>query len=289
MLKKIQRKAAKLTAEFSYWLDLLNHARRLPAISPQDQEIVKALRREGAFITSLDKLELDSTPRLLEAANQYLSVMESFVPTENGRVKGNTGEPTFPQIYTVTDLEEFYTWGAERRLLNIIENYIGLPVEFQGVHLRRDFANLSPVTTEFWHQDLEDRRIIKVFLYLVDVDEHRGPFEYVPRYAVSPLAAFRVWLKGWQVRRRGALGLTDDELNAIVPRSNWKPCPGPAGTVVIADTKHVLHHGRNRQLCRSALFFVYTAQNPKRPECCTQYRDLTFARPNALAGSQSVI
>jgi hypothetical protein len=289
MLKKIQRKAAKLTAELSYQLDLLSHARTLPPIFPQDQQIVNALRTEGAFITSLDKLGLSSTSQLLDAANRYLSVMESFVPTEDGIVKGHNGEPIFPQIYTVTDLEEFHAWGAEPRLLNIIENYIGLPVEFQGVHLRRDFANLSPVTTEFWHQDLEDRRIVKIFLYLVDVDERRGPFEYIPRYAVSQFEALRVWFKNWQAKRRGALGLTDDDLNAIVPRSNWKPCPGPAGTVVIADTKHVLHHGRNRQMHRSALFFVYTAKNPKRPECCTQYRDSTFARPNVLASTQSTI
>jgi ectoine hydroxylase-related dioxygenase (phytanoyl-CoA dioxygenase family) len=34
-----------------------------------------------------------------------------------------------------------------------------------------------------WHRDFNDRHLLKAFLYLVDVDESTGPFEYVPRSA----------------------------------------------------------------------------------------------------------
>src|SRR5262249_25868767 len=31
-----------------------------------------------------------------------------------------------------------------------------------------------------WHRDFNDRHLLKAFIYLVDVDEETGPFEYVP-------------------------------------------------------------------------------------------------------------
>jgi ectoine hydroxylase-related dioxygenase (phytanoyl-CoA dioxygenase family) len=31
-----------------------------------------------------------------------------------------------------------------------------------------------------WHRDYNDQHLVKVFVYLVDVDEGTGPFEYVP-------------------------------------------------------------------------------------------------------------
>jgi len=80
----------------------------------------------------------------------------------------------------------------------IVENYMGLPIAFQGIHFRRDFANKSPVTTEFWHQDLENRRILKVIIYLSDVSEEHGLFEYIPKPRVSPLLS---WLSHYKIRR----------------------------------------------------------------------------------------
>ncbi|MEH1958951.1 MAG: hypothetical protein V7L05_03475 [Nostoc sp.] len=60
---------------------------------------------------------------------------------------GSLENPAYPQIFTVTDLPDFFSWGSEQRLVNIVENYIGLTIAFQGVHLRRDFANKACVTS----------------------------------------------------------------------------------------------------------------------------------------------
>jgi hypothetical protein len=38
-------------------------------------------------------------------------------------------------------------------------------------------------SSQRWHRDFNDRHLLKAFLYLVDVDEETGPFEYVPRSA----------------------------------------------------------------------------------------------------------
>jgi len=270
MLNTVKDKISEIKSELAYRSALLNHARNLPALEQRDRLILNHLKQEGVYVTSLEELGLNSASNLLQAAESQLSRMETPNDSHAGQ--------RLPQIYTVTDLPEFSTWATETRLLNIIENYIGLPVAFQGVHLRKDFPNENQFGTLLWHKDSEDRRIIKIFLYLSDVEEKHGPFEYVPLplTSVYSLNYYRIYYKLWQ---SGYLGVNDDTLNEIIPKSAWKPCPGPAGTVIFVDTKSVLHHGTLRTEERSALFFVYTAHPPKRPELCTQYWDESFARP----------
>ena len=58
-------------------------------------------------------------------------------------------------------------------------------------------ADAERVASQRWHRDYDDQHLLKAFLYLVDVDEETGPFEYVPgsaarravrrRLAVAPL------------------------------------------------------------------------------------------------------
>lgn len=285
MLKIILRKLYRILSEIKYNVDLRRHAKKLPTLTAYDRSIVEACRREGAFVTSLEALGLPCTQEMLEEAKTLLVEMQTVLASRtNLKTWGTTENPAYPQIFTVTDLSIFAEWAQSQRLLNIIENYIGLPVAFQGVHLRRDFANDRPVTTEFWHRDLEDRRVIKLFVYLSDVTTETGPYEYIPRSKVTPAIVRQIEAS---FKKRVAsnpydMGITDDEMAAIVPRSDWRSCEGAAGTVLFSDPVAVFHHGKSRQEGRSALFFVYTAQEPMRPQDCKQYSDRTYARPEQL-------
>ncbi len=278
MINNMIGKISELNSELAHKLALLNHARNLPALSGRDRLIVNHLKKEGVYVTSLSELELGSTANLLKASDSQLSTMAS--PSNS-----HTGQK-LPEIYTVTDLPEFSAWASEKRLLNIVENYIGLPVAFQGVHLRKDLPNENQFGTLLWHKDSEDRRMVKIFVYLNDVEEKHGPFEYVPLplSSIYNLNFYRIYYKLWQ---SGYVGIDDETLNKIVPKSAWKSCPGKAGTVIFLDPKCVLHHGTLRTEERSALFFVYTTNPPKRPELCTQYWDDTFPKPTSVKVSIS--
>ncbi|NJM70285.1 MAG: phytanoyl-CoA dioxygenase family protein [Scytonema sp. RU_4_4] len=279
MFNSITNKIYQLKSELGYRAALVNHARKLPALEEGDRLIVDRLKRDGVYVTTLEKLGLGSTSGLLKASYNQLSRTTG----------GNNSHLTkrLPQIYTVTDLPQFSQWGGEQKLLNIVENYIGLPVAFQGVHLRKDFPNENQFGTLLWHKDSEDRRMVKIIIYLSDVEEKHGPFEYVP-VSLTPLQSlnyYRIYYKLWQ---SGYLGITDEQLKEVIPEHKWKSCPGPAGTVIFTDPKIALHHGTLRTEDRSALFFVYTANPPKRPELCTQYWDDTFAKPESYQESDSV-
>lgn len=268
MINKIKSRIVELKSELAYRVALSNHAKNLPALDGADSAILDTLKQSGVCVTSLAALGLKSTPELLNESYNQLAAMPA--PKTTGR--------KLPQIYTVTDLSAFSHWGNEQRLLNIVENYIGLPVAFHGVHLRKDLPNENQFGTLLWHKDSEDRRIIKAIVYLSDVEPKHGPFEYVPKYLTNlyNLNYYRIYHKLWQ---SGYLGITDNILENIIPRTAWKSCPGKAGTVILVDTKNVLHHGTLRSEERSALFFVYTGNPPRRPEDCTQYWDDTFPKP----------
>ncbi|MBV8883058.1 MAG: phytanoyl-CoA dioxygenase [Chroococcidiopsidaceae cyanobacterium CP_BM_RX_35] len=272
MLNTIQNSISKFQSEFSYRIALKKHAKNLPAIAAHDQYVLDGLKSEGVVVTSLTNLGFSSTSQLLDAARNGLVNMSTDDRYINRHLLYNR-----PLIYTVTDIPSFSQWAQEERLIKIIENYIGLEIAFQGVHLRKDFNNAKQIGTQLWHKDAEDRRILKIFVYLNDVSENHGPFEYIPKHITSSFLTS--WCIYYKLVKTGFLGISDDEMKQIVPKSVWKSCPGPAGTVIFVDTKSVIHHGTLRQVERSALFFVYTARYPKNPELCTQYSDQTFARP----------
>jgi hypothetical protein len=281
MLSRIKKKILDLKSDAVYRAALLKHAHNLPLLEEQDRIILDALKKEGIYVTTLQALDLTTTSKLLNASSKLLPSM--------GMASNSKPGQRWPEVYTVTDVPIFYNWGKEKRLLNIIENYIGLPISYQGVHLRKDFPNEKQFGTLLWHKDSEDRNILKIIIYLSDVKEEHGPFEYIPRSLASiyQLSYYRIQYKLWRARRSHSLGITNEVLDQIIPKSAWKSCPGPAGTVIFVDTGVLFHHGTLRTQERSTQFFVYTANPPKRPELCTQYWDNTFPRPDLPQEAES--
>lgn len=264
MLNAVTEKISLLKEELEYHLKLWQHHNYLPTLGGQDKMMAKCLKKDGICITNLSDLGLPSTSALLNSAYSFLPKM--------GQANYDPSGENSPEIFNVTHLNDFYNWGNESRLLKILENYIGLPVAYHGVQIRQDFINKNQFSTMMWHRDSEDRHIVKIIIYLNDVDKEQGPFEYVPSAFTSGINFYRLYHKIYNQ------GINDESLNQIVPKSVWKSCTGPAGTVIIADTNRLLHHGTVRTKERSTLFFAYTANPPKRPGLCTQYWDDTFPK-----------
>ena len=114
-------------------------------------------------------------------------------------------------------------WGLEERLLHIAENYIGLPVTYWGSDFRRQIANGKLLGPRQWHLDAEDHRMLKIIIYLNDVNLHAGPFEYIPKHSTSFLAQRLNYSSGF---------ISDEVLKTVVPISDCKTCLGNFGTVI---------------------------------------------------------
>jgi hypothetical protein len=95
-------------------------------------------------------------------------------------------------------------------------------------------------STRQWHRDREDRRMVKIAIYLNDVDGDGGPFELDTRGERASDADF----------------------------ATVRSCEGPAGTVIFADTARCLHRGRPAKRDRAAVFYSYFSRRPRNSFFC---------------------
>jgi hypothetical protein len=75
--------------------------------------------------------------------------------------------------------------GVNPRLLDLANAYLQMwsKLEYVDVWYTAPAGAGERRASQRWHRDFNDRHLLKAFLYLVDVDEDTGPFEYVPRSA----------------------------------------------------------------------------------------------------------
>ncbi|MBH8552833.1 2OG-Fe(II) oxygenase [Nostocaceae cyanobacterium CENA357] len=240
--------------ETDYQASVEKHINNLPLLSTADQNLVETLRNEGIIITSLAALSIPSTPRMLQVTKKLMLKMPHSIPgNEHKFVTHATNEQ-------IMEYPEIFYWGLQQRLLDIIENYLGLPVAYHHPSFRRDLANQVQRKTRLWHLDKEDRKMIKVIVYLHDIDDDGGPFQYIPLSFSSTITRSLRYNYGYVQAKT---------MQQVISPLNWKSCTGSSGTVIIADTAKIFHRGKiPTSSDRFAIFFDYTSQSPKHPFYC---------------------
>lgn len=241
----------------------LRHSRaverhRPPALTGIDARIVDALNRDGIFVTSLAALGLSAHEVLLEQgmhlANRYAA---------EARMRAARGEPFLyiPPDW-LSEHPDFFAFGLQDRLLDIAEVYIGLPPAYDGVCINYTVADGREVATRKWHRDWEDRRMLKVAVYLHGVDAEGGPFQMIKRHDSAQSDAL-----GYRYDLASDADLSDrlgqDYHQDIVS------CEGEGGTVIFTDTARFFHRGKPATARdRAAIFYSYFAERPRHPFLC---------------------
>lgn len=91
--------------------------------------------------------------------------------------------------------------------------------------------------SQLWHLDFDDKHLLKAFLYLVDVDESAGPFEYVP--GSQPRGRYdEIW--HWSPLRTGRI--PDEDVRRHTGADGVKTFTAPRGSVILCNTSG-LHRG----------------------------------------------
>ena len=211
---------------------LLARARLEARRSAITDEAIANLRSEGVYVSTVERLLGPAAPACRQAMSDALALLQ--------RPPASAGVTWYPRGAStdlapgdlLSHLPALYLFGLHTTLLAIAEQYLRLPVAYHGAVFRHSFVDGRQVGPRLWHRDGEDRQVLRSVVYLNDVDEDGGPFEYLPR----PIAAANAKALS-KVRQR-----SDAEMAALVPRELWKRCVGPAGTVVLADSAQVFHH-----------------------------------------------
>ncbi|MCF4969690.1 2OG-Fe(II) oxygenase [Nostoc sp. CMAA1605] len=258
ILHKIQNKTLRRIQDLpiiKYYADMAHqtavqeHIPYLPNLSHSDINIVKTLQIQGLAITSLEELGIESNLQLLQSAKKLLPHIQ---PDTNIKKHGFVAHASAAQML---EYPEIFLWGLEQKLLNIIENYLSLPVAYHGAYFRQDIANQLEQGSRLWHIDTEERQVIKIIIYINDVDENTGPFQYLPQTLTLEVAKSLNYTSGY---------ITNQTMQNTISPEQYQSCVGSAGTVIFAATSSIFHRGKPPTLNdRFAIFFDYTARRKK--------------------------
>ena len=109
-------------------------------------------------------------------------------------------------------------------VLRRVAAYLGCTPTLSSLGVRRSQASAAPASVQHWHRDYDDWHTVKLFVYLSDVGEEDGPFQFVPG---SHLERGTVRAEQYTEQRVGS---------AVAML-------GPAGTTFMADVRGI-HRGR---------------------------------------------
>jgi hypothetical protein len=141
----------------------------------------------------------------------------------------------------------------------IANAYFGLEATLRHYNIWRTFPTSKPPSdSQLWHRDREDRFIFKAFLYLGDVDATGGPLTYVPgshrRGRLADVAA-----PGFTEPGHANLRSRDDQMETVVPRTQWLEALGPRNTIVFVDTGGYHKGGFSTSVERLVYMCMYTS------------------------------
>jgi hypothetical protein len=227
---------------FVPWLDYKISS--LDSNNETAQKIITGLNRDGIVISTVDEFageiahfqELESSVgQILETRGGELQRMKS---------KANDVEAVGDKTFNIELLGSELTFDPEsifarfalqETFLNIANAYFGMFAKLRYYNVWYTFATESEAReSQLWHFDREDNYILKIFLYLKDVDEGTGPFTYAPE---THRKGSRRNLQPEYFLEKNVRRTTDEQMNAVVPKENWIRAVGKKGTIVFADTR----------------------------------------------------
>lgn len=271
MIKKLIKKAIGAVARFYHkirslrvvWLminlpSIIRYKRNVPTLNEEQKRVVAALREDGIAITHVDKLFPPETFAELQKFALTRWEDADVKSQYERRDESRDGDKLKSKSFFLVDL-----WKGERVLdlshpftkfslsdvvLNTVNTYMGMFVKFIDWRLQVTIPmpeGMRSYASQEWHRDPEDQQLVKVFLYLNDVDEAAGPFIYLKKSHYT--GKWRHLFP--QKPPRGSAG-EDDK----IPNQDRIVCTGKAGTLVFCDTSG-LHRGGH---AKSKNRFMYT-------------------------------
>ncbi len=246
---------------------------RSPA--PAEAAAIAALRERGIAVVPISELfppqVFDELKRCAEERWRVLGPEENFeqrrkraggVMTKNLFLVDLWGPSTSsgPAAPHVLDLEHpFIRFSLSEPVLTIVNGYLGMLAKFREFFLQATIPtppDLSPYASQRWHADPDDRRMVKVFLYLSDVDGSAGPFTYIERSHSRGK-----WRKLFPHAPKVKSRHPDPAFIArTIPPEDIFLATGRAGTIIFCDTSGV-HRGGYATTCHRIMYTsVYTTR-----------------------------
>lgn len=228
--------------------------------------VLDGLHRDGVAVTSVG--DLFGTPELFDELVAAVEVMRCERADEIASLKGraNDGGQIGQKVFNLQMLGPevrfhpasiFAKFALQPAIMNIANGYYRMTAKLRYYDVWQTFASTAVNReSQLWHFDREDNYILKMFLYLDDVDEGAGPFTYAP--GTHRRGEFRS-IKPEFFMEGGVRRTTDEQMNAAYPRDRWRVCTGKKGTIIFADTRGYHKGGEARTRDRLMYTCMYTS------------------------------
>jgi hypothetical protein len=257
-----------------------------PGFDDVQQRLLERLRAEGYATLPFSELVPDPAvwKELEDDAQRFISETETGLARE-----AEGGESALRRRAGKEFLVRKYSWGValglddpwlrlgvNPRLLDLANAYLEMwsKLEYVDVWYTPPAGGDERKSSQRWHRDFNDRHLLKAFLYLVDVDEETGPFEYVPRSAPGG-ELDRLW--PW--RPLGENYPPDDELAQHIDGRSVT-FTAPRGTLIFCNTAG-FHRGGFAS-AKPRVLATWTWDSPASLKALSE-RNYTFASPNGAA------
>jgi hypothetical protein len=210
-----------------------------PRLDELQHRIVSELERDGYALVTFPDLFPDSEWQAVqEQAARFASDTEAGLAGDGEKLRVREGKEFVVRLHSyeveLGDDDPWFRACASRRMLDIANTYLGLWSKLEYVDMWYSVpqpADKDRVSSQRWHRDFNDKHLLKAFLYLVDVDEDTGPFEFVP----GSQAGGR-YSDAWPWRPLGENYPPESELEQRIPPDGLRTFTGPKGTFLFCNT-----------------------------------------------------
>ena len=246
--------------------------RNRPTLTPTQERLVRRLGSHGIASAGIrDLLGADAWWTTLSAAADRWLASDDVLARERewlgqrareiaGAAKRKLGKGYLIRMFgrdaPMAWDSPWLRFAVEPAVLDVANAYLALFSKIIYV----DVWNTVPLThdgpdvaSQRWHRDPEDRRLLKVFLYLRDVPSGAGPLQYVPRSRPG-----EQYGDFWPQQSPAGSVPPEGAVEAGIPEGDREVCAYPAGTLVFVDTVGLHRGGRADEERRVVATWTYT-------------------------------
>lgn len=195
-------------------------------------------------------------PLLDEALAEARENFRGYVPGTNKRQYDSLqGVPRRDRTYT----SAINRLATHPEVLRVVSNYLGmLPILHRINLLYSPNDEEVELSSQYFHLDPGDLHMMKIFVFVEDVDAETGP--------TTALPAARSLQVGRAIDYRNTR-VPDEVIARLGGTENLVECVGPAGTMAFLDTCGCFHMGSRRASKPRAVIMIqyqspYTAPSP---------------------------
>jgi hypothetical protein len=250
-------------------------AQQRPQLGGKQEEVLGGLEQKGMSIVPFTEFFPDTDDdlwsELRARGDEFVERIEDerarrLAKAEKKGKKKGLGKGDYimrllgKDVPTLAADDPWLRLGVSDPMLDVVNSYFGLWSKLTYVDLWYTppaEPGVERVSSQRWHRDYNDDRLVKVFLYLRDVDEDTGPLEFV--LGSTPGGEYGdVW--PWRPVSND-LYPPQEEFDERIPESAHVSLTGPEGSMIFCNTSG-FHRGGYATGDRPRVMAVYNYSSP---------------------------